>query len=104
MEQKMQVGAKIMTGSGIFGTILELVPDENEVVQKVIIETAPGQTLTMHRQAISRYLDDEVLVEEAAEDNAVDEVEHSEGVVLNGEPVETESKPRRGRVKPADEA
>ena len=67
MEQKMQVGAKIMTGSGIFGTILELVPDENEVVQKVIIETAPGQTLTMHRQAISRYLDDEVPAEEAGQ-------------------------------------
>lgn len=43
-------GVEIMTNSGIFGTI-ESVDLENN---KVVLETAPGQFLTVHRQAISR--------------------------------------------------
>lgn len=43
-------GVEIMTNSGIFGTI-ESVDLENN---KVVLETSPGQYLTVHRQAISR--------------------------------------------------
>ncbi|GAA4172415.1 preprotein translocase subunit YajC [Gryllotalpicola koreensis] len=43
-------GVEIMTNSGIFGTI-ESVDLENN---KVVLETSPGQFLTVHRQAISR--------------------------------------------------
>jgi preprotein translocase subunit YajC len=43
-------GVEIMTNSGIFGTV-ESVDLENN---KVVLETSPGNFLTIHRQAISR--------------------------------------------------
>ncbi|GAA4193368.1 hypothetical protein GCM10022288_27060 [Gryllotalpicola kribbensis] len=43
-------GVEVMTNSGIFGTI-ESVDLENN---KVVLETSPGNFLTIHRQAISR--------------------------------------------------
>lgn len=43
-------GVEIMTNSGIFGTI-ESIDLENN---KVVLETSPGNFLTIHRQAISR--------------------------------------------------
>lgn len=43
-------GVEIMTNSGIFGTIESVDLDNN----KVVLETSPGQYLTVHRQAIAR--------------------------------------------------
>jgi len=56
-------GVEIMTNSGIFGTI-ESVDLENN---KVVLETAPGQFLTVHRQAISRI---ETPAQASVEDDA----------------------------------
>jgi len=43
-------GVEIMTNSGIFGTV-ESVDLENN---KVVLETSPGNFLTVHRQAVAR--------------------------------------------------
>ncbi|WP_313814891.1 preprotein translocase subunit YajC [Glutamicibacter sp.] len=47
-------GAKVMTNSGIFGTIIGI--DGEDRVQ---VEVANGVVLTLHRQAISTFLDND---------------------------------------------
>ena len=46
-------GAKIMTNSGIFGTIVGV--DEQD---RVLVEVANGVVLTLHRQAIATFQDE----------------------------------------------
>lgn len=43
-------GARVMTSFGVFGTVVEVMPEEN----KVVIESGPGTVLTVHRQAIGQ--------------------------------------------------
>ncbi|MFJ2620195.1 preprotein translocase subunit YajC [Glutamicibacter sp. NPDC087344] len=45
-------GAKVMTNSGIFGTVVGI--DEED---RVLVEVANGVVLTLHRQAISTFVD-----------------------------------------------
>lgn len=44
------VGARVMTTFGVFGTVVDVLPEEN----KVTIEAGPGTMLTVHRQAIGQ--------------------------------------------------
>ena len=44
------VGARVMTTFGVFGTVVDVMPEEN----KVTIEAGPGTVLTVHRQAIGQ--------------------------------------------------
>lgn len=46
-------GAKVMTNSGIFGTIVGT--DEED---RVLVEVANGVVLTLHRQAIATFVED----------------------------------------------
>ena len=41
-----------MTNFGVFGTILSIDEDENQV----LLETSPGTVLTVHRQTIARVV------------------------------------------------
>jgi preprotein translocase subunit YajC len=50
---KVVKGANVMTASGIFGTIVSIDVEENEVV----LETTPGTKLRVHRQAISTVVE-----------------------------------------------
>lgn len=43
-------GARVMTTFGVFGTVVDVLPEEN----KVTIESNPGTLLTVHRQAIGQ--------------------------------------------------
>ncbi|SMQ67814.1 preprotein translocase subunit YajC [Agreia sp. VKM Ac-1783] len=54
LQQKVQVGADVMTNFGVFGTILDIDEDDN----KVLLETSPGTVLTVHRQVVTRVIDD----------------------------------------------
>ena len=45
---KVVKGANVMTTSGIFGTVLSIDEDENEIV----VESTPGTKLRIHRQAV----------------------------------------------------
>ncbi|GAA4366625.1 preprotein translocase subunit YajC [Agromyces bauzanensis] len=53
LRTKVQPGAKVMTNFGVFGTILSIDEDENQV----LLETSPGTVLTVHRQAVARVVE-----------------------------------------------
>ena len=53
LQAKVVAGAKVMTNFGVFGTILSIDEDENQVQ----LETTPGTVLTVHRQTIARVVD-----------------------------------------------
>ncbi len=50
VQSQITPGAKVMTASGMFGTILEVVDDT------VVLETGPGQTSTWDRRAVARIV------------------------------------------------
>jgi preprotein translocase subunit YajC len=64
-QTKIVPGAEVMTNFGVFGTILSI----ND--EKVQVETSPGNVLTVHKQTIVRFLDDEPAP--AAADDVADE-------------------------------
>lgn len=62
-------GQQVMTGAGIFGTVVDVNQDEN----KVVLELSPGNTATVHIQAIGQIVDpvepeDESTTDEASPD------------------------------------
>jgi preprotein translocase subunit YajC len=70
LQSKVQPGAKVMTNFGVFGTILSIDEEENQV----LLETSPGTILTVHRQTVARVVEPKA-----------DDVEES-AVVVDGEP------------------
>jgi preprotein translocase subunit YajC len=63
LQSKVQPGAKVMTNFGVFGTILSIDEDENQV----LLETSPGTVLTVHRQTVARVVEPKAdVVEETA--------------------------------------
>ncbi|WP_298228284.1 preprotein translocase subunit YajC [Gryllotalpicola sp.] len=86
-EQQSQFlpGAEVMTNFGLFGTIRSI----DEETNKVVLETGPGTTVTVHRQVITR------LVEQPAANEHHEELpptETPEGQPLYGERIEDEPK------------
>jgi preprotein translocase subunit YajC len=53
---KVVKGANVMTTSGIFGTIVSVDVDENEIV----LETTPGTKIRIHRQAVTSIVEKSV--------------------------------------------
>ena len=55
-QEKMKTGtvpgAKVMTNSGIFGTVVGV-----DAEDRVQVEVSPGVVLTLHRQAVTTFLD-----------------------------------------------
>ena len=65
MQERTVVGASIMTNFGLFGTIVAIDDEENQIQ----VETTPGTVITVHRQTIAKIITpDEVVTDEAAED------------------------------------
>jgi preprotein translocase subunit YajC len=62
LQSKVQAGAKVMTNFGVFGTILSIDEDENQV----LLETSPGTVLTVHRQTVARVVEPKADVAEEA--------------------------------------
>ncbi len=67
LQTQVVPGAKVMTNSGVFGTILSIDDEENEV----LLETTPGTVLALHRQTIAR------VVTPAQGHDAADEADHA---------------------------
>lgn len=61
LNAKIAKGAPVMSTSGIFGTIVSINDDENEVV----IETTPGTKIRLHRQAIASVVEPKATVDTA---------------------------------------
>ncbi|MGI9825269.1 preprotein translocase subunit YajC [Agromyces sp. Marseille-Q5079] len=53
LQSSVVPGAKVMTNSGVFGTILSIDEEENQV----LLETTPGTVLNVHRQTVSRVVE-----------------------------------------------
>ncbi|GAB3617448.1 hypothetical protein GCM10027416_20050 [Okibacterium endophyticum] len=69
LQSKVVPGAEVMTNFGLYGTILAIDEGDN----KVQLETSPGQVLTLHRQTITRVIEEteaEAPDAELNEDNA----------------------------------
>lgn len=79
LQSKIQPGAKVMTNFGVFGTILSIDEDENQV----LLETSPGTVLTVHRQTVARVVEP-AAVEPATEVGTAD----TDGAPEYGERVE----------------
>jgi len=65
LQLKMVPGAEVMTNFGLFGTLVSIDDDSNVAV----IETSPGSTVRVHRQTLSRVIDDEPTEVEAGSDD-----------------------------------
>lgn len=53
LQSKVQPGARVMTNFGVYGTILSIDEEENQVQ----LEASPGTVLTVHRQTIARVVE-----------------------------------------------
>jgi preprotein translocase subunit YajC len=74
LQSKVQAGAKVMTNFGVFGTILSIDEDENQV----LLETSPGTVLTVHRQTIARVVEPVAAVAATEVASAESEPEYGE--------------------------
>jgi preprotein translocase subunit YajC len=97
LQQKVQVGADVMTNFGVFGTILDIDEENN----KVQLETSPGTIITVHRQVVTRVIDDhdsDLAPADDSDDNVVSTVEPTYGERL--ETPEAEATPDVTRTTP----
>lgn len=52
LQERMVPGAEVMTNFGLFGTLLSIDDEENQV----LLETTPGTVLKVHRQTIAKVV------------------------------------------------
>ncbi|KQO64853.1 preprotein translocase subunit YajC [Curtobacterium sp. Leaf261] len=78
---KMVPGARVMLSFGIYGTLVS-VNDEKVTAD---VEVAPGTVITVHRQTLSRVVDDETTDVDTSASTTEDTTAPS--MELNGEPV-----------------
>jgi preprotein translocase subunit YajC len=62
LQSKFAPGVEVMTSFGLFGRIVEIDEEEN----KVLLELSPGNTATVHRQAVTKIVEPVVAAEEPA--------------------------------------
>jgi len=53
MQEKLRVGAEVMTNFGLYAKVKKI----DDVDNKLVLETSPGQTITVHRQVVARVID-----------------------------------------------
>jgi preprotein translocase subunit YajC len=80
MREKMVPGVEVMTNFGLFGTLLS-VDDETNVAE---VETSPGTVVRVHRQTLTRVVDDTPVAADADAD--VEELP-AEPAVIDDTPV-----------------
>jgi preprotein translocase subunit YajC len=60
LQSKFGPGVEVMTSFGLFGRIVEI----NDAENKVTLELSPGNTATVHRQAVTKIVEPVVAAEE----------------------------------------
>lgn len=103
-------GARVMTGAGIFGTVVSVDEDTNQVT----IESGPGTQLIVHRQAIGQIEVDEANApaEPSTNQGPIQRDDADETPLKNSEPSITdaeldahnEAKRAKGDVDDSDDA
>ena len=53
LQSKFGPGVEVMTSFGLYGRIVEIDEEEN----KVVLELSPGNTATVHRQAVTKIVE-----------------------------------------------
>ena len=93
LQSKFGPGVEVMTSFGLFGRIVEIDEAEN----KVVLELSPGNTATVHRQAVTKIVEPVVATDEptvvpndasaltAERTDAADTVGHGNGATAAGE-------------------
>lgn len=67
LQEKMQPGVEVMLQSGIFGTVVSI----DEETNRVTVQSGPGTSLIIHRNAIASIVPEPVVVADvvAADDD-----------------------------------
>ncbi|MET1064711.1 MAG: preprotein translocase subunit YajC [Arthrobacter sp.] len=60
LQSQFAPGVEVMTSFGLYGRIVEIDDEEN----KVLLELSPGNTATVHRQAVTKIVEPVAAVEE----------------------------------------
>jgi preprotein translocase subunit YajC len=60
LQSQFAPGVEVMTSFGLFGRIVEIDEDEN----KVVLEVSPGNTITVHRQSVTKIVEPVAAAEE----------------------------------------
>ncbi|THG35327.1 preprotein translocase subunit YajC [Glaciibacter flavus] len=84
LQSQVVVGAKVMTNFGVYGTILSIDEEDNEV----LLESTPGTVLAVHRQVVARVVTP-VAVDESPAEPLEDASGEPEFGVRTDEPVES---------------
>ena len=71
LQEKLQPGAEVMTSFGLFATLVS-VDDETNVA---VIDTGDGTLLKVHRQTLTKVVEDEPQAEEETETPSKDATE-----------------------------
>ncbi|PJJ55399.1 preprotein translocase subunit YajC [Compostimonas suwonensis] len=87
LQSKMVVGADVMTNFGVYGTILSIDEDENQV----LLETTPGTILKVHRQTIARVITPDEPVSTETDDSNSLESHDVDGEPAYGERIDPET-------------
>jgi preprotein translocase subunit YajC len=66
LQQKVVAGADVMTNFGLYGTIVSIDAEDN----KIELLIPPNTVVTVHRQTVTRVIDDHTTVDEAEADDA----------------------------------
>jgi len=66
LAMKLKPGAEVMTSFGLFATVVEINDDTNVA----IVDVGKGVTLSVHRQTLTKVIEDEEPGEAEAEDAA----------------------------------
>ena len=70
MQDKVQVGAEVMTNFGLFG-VVHSIDEENNIVE---LETSPGTVIRVHRQVVSTVVSkDDANIDSVEDYDASDE-------------------------------
>lgn len=59
LQSKFAPGVEVMTSFGLYGRIVEIDDEEN----KVLLELSPGNTATVHRQAVTKIVEPVIAAE-----------------------------------------
>ncbi|MET4157971.1 preprotein translocase subunit YajC [Agromyces sp. PvR057] len=68
LQSKVQPGARVMTNFGVYGTIVSIDEEENQV----LLEVSPGTVLTVHRQTVARVVEPAVTEDETETHEALE--------------------------------
>jgi preprotein translocase subunit YajC len=71
LAEKLKAGANVMTSFGLFATVVEL-DDENNVAT---LDVGNGVTIKVHRQTVSKVVDEDESSESIEQESAVDQTD-----------------------------